>query len=372
MFLKRDVFKSNDLCEHSIELSYEEVVAPPGKTALSLSGVYDEEMSQRDKTSKLKGKIFVPDTAKKETKLSKHKSAPETQATIVGEDIRKVPKLPDKPLKERTEDLMVVPEKEKGSLHETHILIEKQRQMALKEKGEREQDIVKTKDRDKDKGSFEVKIRPATPKPLLVVSTDASSDDKRALAEKSVKRDGQSTTTPKENDRRLEQVTEMIKEAEKVPAKYRQVEAAPSEIKKVTEDMSRVMETQIQPTVITESSREAVSQDLLVIKPEAAQELKFDVTFKKKEVYKVGESLEEKMIQEAPDIELKSPNIIQQDPAVSSTKTEGPPRKGEKNRYRPSQKEESEMEKMAETKPLISLKSAKKKISSPQTAARGI
>lgn len=372
MFPKRDVGKSEDVFEQHIELSHEEVVGPPGKTALSLSEVSDEDMSQRDKTSELKGKISVPDTAKKETKPSKHKLVPKTQeATVVGEDIRKVPTLPDKPLKERTEELIVIPERKKDSLHEASILIEKQRQMALKTKGVREQDTVKTEDRDKV--SIEVKISTDEPKPPAFISVDASTDERRVLTEKSVKHDDQITsTTPKEKDRRIEQVTEMIKEAEKVPAKARLVEAAPSQMKKVTEDRSRVVETQIQPTFITDSSRETILEDLLSIKPEAAQELKSDVTFKKKGVSKVGGSLEEKLIQEEPDIELKRPQVIQQDPAVFSTKIEGPPRKGEKSRYRPPKKEESVMEKVAETKPLVPLKSAEKKRPSPQTATRGI
>lgn len=374
MFPKRDVGKSEDVFEQHIELSHEEVVGPPGKTALSLSEVSDEDMSQRDKTSELKGKISVPDTAKKETKPSKHKLVPKTQeATVVGEDIRKVPTLPDKPLKERTEELIIIPERKKDSLHEASILIEKQRQMALKTKGVREQDTVKTEDRDKDKVSVEVKISTDEPKPPMFISVDASTDERRVLTEKSVKHDDQITsTTPKEKDRRIEQVTEMIKEAEKVPAKARLVEAAPSQMKKVTEDRSRVVETQIQPTFITDSSRETILEDLLSIKPEAAQKLKSDVTFKKKGVSKVGGSLEEKLIQEEPDTELKRPQVTQQDPAVFSTKIEGPPRKGEKSSYRPPKKEESVMEKVAETKPLVPLKSAEKKRPSPQTATRGI
>lgn len=373
MFPKRNVGKSEDVFEQHIERSYEEVVAPQGKTALSLSEEYDEEMSQRDKTSELKGKISVPDTAKKETKPSKHKLVPKTQeATVVGEDVRKVPTLPDKPLKERTEELMVMPERTKDALHEANILIEKQRQMALKKKGAREQDTVKSEDRNKDKGSVEVKSSTDEPRPPMIISTDASSDERRVLTEKLVKHDDQITSiTPKEKDRRLEKFTEMIKEAEKVPAKDRPAEAA-SQMKKVTEDLSRVVEIQIQPTVITDSGRETILDDLSLIKTEAAQELKSDVTFKKKDVSKVGGSQEEKLIQEEPDIELKRPKVIQQDPAVFSTKTEGPPRKGEKSRYRPPKKEESVMEKVAETKPLVPLKSAEKKRPSPQMAARGI
>lgn len=374
MFPKRDVGKSEDLFEQHIELSHEEVVGPPGKTALSLSEISDEDMSQRDKTSELKGKITAPDTAKKETKPSKHKLVPKTQeATVVGEDIRKVPTLPDKPLKERTEELIVIPERKKDSLHEASILIEKQGKMALKTKVVRKQGTLKTEDRDKDKVSVEVKISTDEPKPPMFISVDASTDERRVLTEKSVKHDDQITsTTPKEKDRRIEQVTEMIKEAEKVPAKARLVEAAPSQMKKVTEDRSRVVEIQIEPTFITDSSRETILEDLPSIKPEAAQELKSDVTFKKKGVSKVGGSLEEKLIQDEPDIELKRPQVIQQDPAVFSTKIEGPPRKGEKSRYRPPKKEESVMEKVAETKPLVPLKSAEKKRPSPQTAARGI
>lgn len=375
MVPKQDVGRSEDVFEQHIELSYEEVVAPPGKTVLPLSEVYDEGMSQRDKTSELKGKTSVPDTAKKEAKPSKHKLVPETQeATVVGEDnIRKVPTLPDKPLKERTEEVMVIPERKKDSLHEANILFEKQRQMALEEKRVREQDTVKTEDRDKDKGSIEVKISTDEPKPPVIISTDAGSDERRVFTEKSVKHDDLiASTTPKEKDRRLEQVTEMIKEAEKVPAKHRPVQVAPSQMKKVTEDVSRVVETQIKPTVITDFSRETILEDLSLIKPEAAQELQSDITFKKKGVSRVGGSPEEKWIQEKPDIELKKPKVIQQDPSVFSTKTEEKERKGEKIRYRLVKKEESVMEMVAETKPLVPLKSAEKKRPSPQTAARGI
>lgn len=375
IFPKRDGGKSKDVFEKHIEPSYEEVVAPPGKTALSLSEVHDEEMNQRNKTSELKGKISLPDAAKKETKPSKHKLVMEAkEAIVVGEDnIRKVPTLPDKPLKERSEELLVITERKKDSLHEVNIFIEKQRQIALKEKGVREQDTIKTEDRDEDKWSVEVKISTDEPKPLMRISTEASSDERRVFPEKSVTHDDQITsTTPKEKDRRLEQVTEMIKEAEKVPGKGRPVEAAPSQMKKVTEDMSRVVQTEIKPTVITDSSKETILDDQLLIKPEAAQKVKSDVTFEKKGVSEVGVSIQEKLIQEEPDIELKRPKVVQQDPAVFSTKTEGLPRKGEKSRCRPPKKEESVIEKVAETKPLVPLKSAEKKRPSPQTSSRGI
>lgn len=361
MFPKRDVGTNENVSEQHMEL-YEEVV------------VYDEEMSQRDKTYEFKGKISVPDTAKKETKPSKHKLVPKTQEVAVVEEdnIRKVPTLPDKLLKERTKELIVIPERKKDSLHEAKILNEKQRQMALKETEVRQQDAVKTADRDKDERSVEVNITDKL-RPPLIISTDPSRDERGILTEKSVKYDDQITSaTPKEQDRRLEQVTEMMKEAEKVPAKGRPVEAAPSQMKKVTEDINRVAETQIQLTDITESSREIILEDLSLIKPEAPKEPKSDFTFKKKGVSKVGGSREEKLTQEKPDIELKRPKVIQQDQTVVSRKTEGPPRKGEKSRSIPPQKEESVMEKVAETKPLVPLKSAEKKRPSPQTAARGI
>lgn len=363
MFPKRDVGKSEDVSEQHMEL-YEKVVE------------YHEEMRDeiRDKTSELKGQISIPDIAKKGIKQSKHKLVPKTQEVAVVEEdnIRKVPTFPDKLLKERTEELMVKPERKKDSLHEANILIEKQRQMALKRTEVRQQGTVKTEDRDKDEGSVEVNGTDK-PGPPLIISTDSSRDEKRILTEKSVKHDDQITsTTPKEQDRRLEQVTEMMKEAEKVPAKVRLVEAAPSQMRKVIEDMSRVVETQIQPTAITESSRETILEDLSLIKPEAAQEPKSDFTFKKKDVSNIGGRPEEKSIQEKPDINVKRPTVIQQDPTVVSRKTEGPPRKGEKSRSIPPQKEESVMEKVAETKPLVPLKSAEKKQPSPQTAARGI
>lgn len=356
---KRDVGKREDVFE---QLPHEEVVAPPGRTE------YEEEMSQRDQTSQLKGRISVADSAKKETKMSKQKLVPKTQeATVVRED---KPALPEKPPKERKEELMVIPERREDLLHEGKILIKKQRPIGLKEKGVREQGLVKAQDRDKDKGSVEVKISTDEPKPPMIISTDASGDERRALTEKSVKRDDQVTSTaPTEKDRRLEQVTETIKEAEKVPAKDGPVEAAPSQMRRVTEDTRRVVETQIQPAVITESRRETLLEDLSFIKPEAAQDLKSDVTFKKKGVSKVGESREEKVIQGEPDTELKRPKVIQQDPAGFSTKAEGPPRKGEKGRFRPPQ-EESVL--VAETKPTVSLKSAERKRPSPPTAARGI
>lgn len=374
MFPKRDVEKSEDIFEHHIELSYEEVVAPPGKTTLFLSEEYYKVMSQRDKTSELKGKISVPDAAEKETKPSKHELVPKTQeATVVGKDnIRKVSTLPDKPLKKTTEELLVISERKMDSPHED-ILIEKQRQIALKKKGVREQDTVKTEDMDKEKESDEVKIWTDKAKPPMIISTDTSSDEKRVWTEKSLKCDDQVTsTTPKEKDRRLKQVTEIIKEAEEVLAKDRPVEAASSQMKKVTEGMSRVVETQIQPTVITDSSRETILEDLSSIKPEAAQKHKSDITFKKKGVSKVGGSQEENLILEEPDIESKRPKVIQQDSAVFSTKTESLPSKEDKSRCRPSKKEGSVMEKVAETKPVVPLKSAEKKRPSPQTASRGI
>lgn len=361
MFPKRDVGSGEDVFEQHIEMSYEEVVTPPGKTALS--EVYDEEKSQRDKTSELKGKISVPDAAKKEAKPFKHNLVLKTQEASVGEDnIRKEPKLPDKPL--------VIPERKKDLLHKDIILIEKQRQMAPEKKRIREQYTVKTE--DKDSGSIEVKISTDEPIPPMIINTNAGSDEGRVLTEKSVKHDDLITsTTPKEKDRRREQVTEMIKEAEKVPAKCRPVQAAPSQMKKVTEDVSRVVETQIQQTAITDSSRGTIL-DLSLIKPEAAPELKSDVTFKKKGVSRLGGSLEEKLIQEEPDIELKKSKVTQQDLAEFSTKAEEKERKGEKSRYRLLKKEESVMEKVAETKPLVPSKSAEKKRPSTQTAARGI
>lgn len=370
MFPRRDVGKSEDIFEQSIELSYEEVVAPPGKTAVSLSEEYDKMMTQRDKTSELKGNISVPDAAKKETKLSKHKFVLKTQeVTIVGEDnISKGSTLPDKPLRERTEELLVTPDRKIDFSHED-ILIEKQRQIALKKKGVREQDTKKTEYSDKDE-SVEVKIRTDKAKAQMIISTDTSSDERRVLTEKSVKRGDQVTSaTSIEKDRRLEPVTEMIKEAE-VPAKDRPVEAVASQMRTVT-DMRRVVETQIQPTVITDSSRETVLEDLSLIKPEAAQEHKSDVSFKKKGVSRVEGSREETWIQKEPDIESKRPKVIQQDSAVFSTTTEGLPRKEEKSGYRPLIKE-SVVEKLAGAKPVVPLKSAEKKKSSSQTTSRGI
>lgn len=367
----QDVEKNQDIFEQHVILSYKDEVALPGKAVLSLPEVYDEDTSQRDKTSEIQGKISVTDNAKKETKLSKHKLVPKTQETTVAieEKVWEKSTLPDIPLKEKTEEIMVIPERKENSLHETNITIEKQRQLALKaeskERQVRKGDIVKTEDWNKDRGSVVAKVMIDEPKAPVTISTDArkqSREERRVLTEKSVKHDEHITLIiPKERDRRVEQVTETINEAEKAPVQNRFDVAAPSQMKKVTEDMNRIVETRIQPTNITVSSRETV-QDLLLVKPEAAQELKSDVTFKEKVVSKVGGSLEEKLI----DIELKRPKEIQQD----STKAEGTPRKGEKSRSRPP-KEES-LEKVAETKSLVPLKAVEKKRPSPQTAARGI
>lgn len=374
----QEIRKNEDIFEQHIILSYEDAVALPGKTVLALPELYDEDTSQRDKTSELQGKISVTDKAKKETKLSKHKLVPKTQeATVaVEENVWEKSTLPDKPLKEKTEAIMVMPERKEDSLHDTNIIIEKQRQVALKAESKegqvRKEDIAKTEDGNKDRGSVMVKVK-TEPKPPVTISTDArkqSREERKFLTEKSDKHDDHMTLTiPKERDRRVQQVTEMINEAEKAPSQHRFADAAPSQIKKVTEDMSKVVETQIQPTDIIDSSRETL-QDLLLIKPEAAQELKSDVTFKKEVVSKVGGSLEEKLIESLTDIELKRPKVIQQDSTAFSTKTEGAPRRGEKSRPRPP-KEES-LEKLAETKTLVPLKAVEKKRPSPQTATRGI
>lgn len=373
-FPMQDVEKNQDIFEQHIIRSYKDEVALPRKAVLSLPEVYDEDMNQRDKTSEIQGKISVTDTAKKETKLSKHKLVPKTQETTaaIEEKVWEKSTLPDKPLKEKTEEIMVIPERKEDSLHETNIAIEKQRQMALKaeskERQGRKGDIVKTEDGNEDRGSVVAKVMIDEPKAPVTISRDArkqSREERRVLTEKSVKCDEHITLIrPKERDRRVE-VTETIYEAEKAPVQNRFDVAAPSQMKKVTEDMNRIVETQIQPTNITVSSRETL-QDLLLVKPEAAQELKSDVTFKEKVVSKVGGSLEEKLI----DIELKRPKGIQQDSTAFSTKAEGAPRKGEKSRSRPP-KEES-LEKVAETKSLVPSKAVEKKRPSPQTAARGI
>lgn len=372
----QDVEKNQDIFERHVILSYEDEVALPGKAVLSLPEEYDKDTSQRDKTSEIQGQISVTDYAKKETKLSKHKLVPKTQETTAAIEEKVLEKLPDKPLQEKTEEIMVIPERKEDSLHETNITIEKQRQMALKpeskERQVRKGDIVKTEDGNKDRGSVVAKVMIDEPKAPVTISTDArkqSREERKVLTEKSVKPDDHITLIiPKERDGRVEQVTETINEAEKAPVQHRFDVAAPS-LKKVTEEINRIVETQIQPTNITVSSRETL-QDLLLVKPEAAQELKSDVTFKKKVVSKVGESLEEKLIESFTDIELKRPKEIQQDSTAFSTKAEGATRKGEKSRARPP-KEES-LEKVAETKSLVPLKAVEKKRPSPQTAARGI
>lgn len=374
----QDVEKNQEVVEQHVIPSYEDEVALPGKAALSLPEVYDEDTSQRDKTSEIQGKISVTDNAKKETKLSKQKLVPKTQETTaaIEEKVWEKSTLPDKPQKEKTEEITVIPERKEDSLHETNITIEKQRQMALraesKERQVRKGDIVKTEDGNKDGGSVVAKVIDE-PKAPVTISKDArkqSKEEKKALTEKSVKPDDHITLIiPKERDRRVEQVTETIKEAEKALVQNRFDDAAPSQIKKVSEDRNRIVETQIQPTNITVSSRETL-QDLLLVKPEAAQELKSDVTFKKKVASKVGGSLEEKSIESFTDIELKRPKETQQDSTAFSTKAEAAPRKDEKSRSRPP-KEES-LEKVAETKSLVPLKAVEKKRPSPQTAARGI
>lgn len=372
----QDVEKNQDIFERHVILSYEDEVALPGKAVLSLPEEYDKDTSQRDKTSEIQGQISVTDYAKKETKLSKHKLVPKTQETTAAIEEKVLEKLPDKPLQEKTEEIMVIPERKEDSLHETNITIEKQRQMALKpeskERQVRKGDIVKTEDGNKDRGSVVAKVMIDEPKAPVTISTDArkqSREERKVLTEKSVKPDDHITLIiPKERDGRVEQVTETINEAEKAPVQHRFDVAAPS-LKKVTEEINRIVETQIQPTNITVSSRETL-QDLLLVKPEAAQELKSDVTFKKKVVSKAGESLEEKLIESFTDIELKRPKEIQQDSTAFSTKAEGATRKGEKSRARPP-KEES-LEKVAETKSLVPLKAVEKKRPSPQTAARGI
>lgn len=374
----QEVEKNQDIFEHVI-LSHKDEVALPGKAVVTLPEVYDEDTSQRDKTSEIQGKISVTDNAKKETKLSKHKLVPKTQETTaaIEEKVWEKSTLPDKPLKEKTEEIMVIPKRKEDSLHETNITIEKQRQMALKaeskERQVRKGDIVKTVDGNKDRGSVVAKVVIDEPKAPVTISTDArkqSREERRVLTEKSVKHDDHITLIiPKERDRRVEQVTETIHEAEKAPVQSRFDVATPAQMRKVTEDVNRIVETQIQPTNITVSSRETL-QDLLPVKPEATQELKSDVSFKEKVVSKVGESLEEKLIESFTDIELKRPKDIQQDSTAFSTKAEGATRKGEKSRARPP-KEES-LEKVAETKSLVPLKAVEKKRPSPQTAAKGI
>lgn len=375
----QDVEKSQDIFEQHVILSYKDEVALPGKAVLSLPEVYDEDTSQRDKTSEIQGQISVTDNAKKETKLSKHKLVPKKQETTaaIEEKVWEKSTLPDKPLKEKTEEIMVILERKEDSLHETTITIEKQRQMALKpeskERQVRKGDILKTEDGNKDRGSVVAKVMIDEPKATVTISTDArkqSREERKVLTEKSVKPDDHITLIiPKERDRRVEQVTETIKEAEKAPVQHRVDVAAPSQMKKVTEDMNRIVETQVQPANITVSSRETL-QDLLLVKPEAAQELKSGVTFEKKVVSKLGESREEKLIESFTDIELKRPKEIQQDSTAFSTKAEVATRKGEKSRARPP-KEES-LEKVAETKSLVPLKAVEKKRPSPQTAPRGI
>lgn len=370
MFPVQDVRTNEDIFEQHIVLSYEDEAAPPGHPVLSLSEVYDEQMSQRDKTYDLKGTISLTDNAKKETKLSKSKLVLKTQeATAVVE----ISTLPDKLRKERTEEIKFIPERKTDSLYETNIAIERQKYMSpkaeSKERQVRQQDIVKTEEGTKDdqRGSV-VKID--TDEPPVIISSDTrkqSQDERRVLTAESVKHDDHITSTIfKQRDGRVEQVTKMIKKAEKVPAKDWPAEAAPSQMKDVTESMSRMVQTQIHPMVITET----LPEDMLLIKPEAAQELKSDVTVKKKVVAKVGGSLEEKSIQLITDVEMERPKVIQQDPAAFSTKTEGAPRKGEKSRSRPTQ--EPQMEKVVEIKSLVPLKAAEKKRASPQTAARGI
>lgn len=364
----QDVRKNEDVFEQHIILSYEDEAAPPGKPVLSWSEVYDEEMSQRDKTSDLKGTISFHDNAKKETKLSKSKLVRKTQEATA---VVVISTLPEKPQKERTEEIMAIPERTEDSLYETNIAMETQKYVSpkaeSKERQVREQDIVKPEERTKDRGPV-VKID--TDEPPVIISSDTrrqSKDERRILTAKSVKHDDHITSTVfKPRDGRVEQVTEMIKEAEKAPAKDGPAEAAPSQMKEVTESTRRMVQTQIQPMVITET----LPEDLILTKPEAAQELKSDVTVKKKVVAKAGGSLEEKSIQSITDVEMERPKVIQQDPAAFSTKPEGLPRKGEKSRPRPPQ--EPQMEKVVEKKSLVPLKAAEKKRSSPQTAARGI
>lgn len=363
----QDVRKNEDIFEQHIILSYEDEAAPPGKPVLSLSEVYDEEKSQRDKTSDLKGTISFHDNAKKETKLSKSKLVRKTQEATA---VVAISTLPDKLKKERTEEKMVILERKQDSLNETNIEIETQKYMSpkaeSKERQVREQDIVKPEEGTKDRGSV-VKIDPNEPPVIISSDTRKQSKDEKIFTAKSVKHDDHITSTIfKQRDGRVEQVTEVIKKAEKVPAKDWPAEAAPSQMKEVTESMSRIVQTQIQPMVITET----LPEDLLLTKPEAAQQLKSDVTVKKKVVAKAGGSLEEKSIQSTTDVEMERPKVIQQDPAAFSTKPEGVPRKGEKNRSRPPQ--EPQMEKVVEKKSLVPLKAAEKKRTSPQTAARGI
>lgn len=381
--LREEVWEHEEVVEEQAKVSYEDKLAPLGKTVVLLSEVNvlrsPEKTSQRDQKSELRGEISVTDTAPRtDTRLTKHKIVPKREEAVAAVEeseptkekseetfVRTIESQTEEITNERRDSTSVIllPDTKAASKQETSVTVKSERELTIKTESTgrqlREQEDRKTEERESVKDITVVSDTDQTKAPLVIINTQAEKveTERKGVAEGSTDR-----VTHLISENRTEP------ETNEVTVHDKPMKVVLTQEQRVDEDTQRDDETQMKGLVISDFRKEETSAPgkVLVKKHEVAERrTSHNTTDSKKEKVPDFESVT--------DIKLQEPKVMEQKAESKSAdaQTEGvykkhvPPQRGD------AEKNETLTEDTVQTKSPVASKPAEKKRTSPQTSSRG-
>lgn len=340
--LREEVWEHEEVVEEQAKVSYEDKLAPLGKTVVLLSEVNvlssPEKTSQRDQKSELRGEISVTDTATRtETRLTEYNIVPKREEAVAAVEesepakekseetfVRTIESQTEEITNERRDSTSVIllPDTKAASKQETSVTVRSERELTIKTESTgrqlREQEDRKTEERE----SVTVVSDTDQTKAPLVINTQA--------------------------ERKTGRVTHLISETKEFTVHDKPVKVVLTQEEMLDEDTQRGDETLMKGLVISDCRKEETSAPgkVLVKKHEVAERLtSHNTTDTKKEKVPDFESVT--------DIKLQEPKVLEQKAEFKSAdaQTEGvykkhiPPQRGD------AEKNETLTEDTVQTKP---------------------
>lgn len=371
-----EVWEHEELVEEFAKVSFEYEVTPfEAKVSASEVDVLSATQDEKGKSSELRGKISVTDTAeRKETRLVKHKAVSETRETgevptvkekPAGEGFVRTMRSPTKQTTDESRDptsAVPLPEGKDVSEKETRVTIKKGKEMRVKTESRprqvTEQEVKEAEETVREREFSEeicVDSDDTKPPPLTVSAEARKRREKVQTTEKVIDPVTKVVSAPPEEKyRRAEQMTEIL------------IKTEDSVIKGKTAEVIPAQDTGKEETEITLPSTDSKTGTI------SARE---EVLVKKQEV-EVTQKV--KARDSVTDIEPKQPTRTRQEaePVSLTAKTEEAPEKREESKdVRPQRgdaekKEGTLIEDTVQTKP--SPEPPERRRTPLQTAPRGI
>lgn len=399
--LREEVWEHEEVVEEHAKVSYEDKLAPLGKTVVLLSEVNvlssPEKTSQRDQKPELRGEISVTDTATRtETRLTKYKIVPKREEAVAAVEesepaeekteeafVRTIDSQTEEITHERRDSTSVIllPDKKADSEQETSVTVKSERELTIKTESTgrqvREQQGRKPEDSSRGRESVQditaVSDTDQTKAPLVIINTRARKQTETVENEREGVADGST-----------DRVTNLISGSRTEPktkSKEFTVHDKTNKVVLTQEEMvdtHRIDETQIKPLVISDFREEETSAPgkVFVKKHEVAERLtSHDTTDTKKEkVPDLEVSPKVKPKESVTDIKLQKPKMMQQKSESKSgdAQTEGVYKKREEAMHVPPQRGDAEQNETLtkdtiQTKSPVTSKPAEKK----RTSSRG-